>query len=131
MGVNADTFTLEKINHIKDLEIARHNLNYKSQQLQNASMDNQPVEACQVLFLGFGEEGDDGEDFTPVISRKSKKELKYVNKIQRSMERIRYNTRSLGAQSGFGAAQGKATNDHPVCGMVAGSRARKKNPKYL
>jgi hypothetical protein len=72
MGVNPDTFTLEKINHIKDLEIARHNLNCKSQLLQIDSMDKQPGGASQVLFLGFGEEDDDGEDFTLVLSRKPK-----------------------------------------------------------
>jgi hypothetical protein len=35
-------------------------------------MDKQPGGASQVLFLGFGEEDDDGEDFTLVLSRKPK-----------------------------------------------------------
>jgi hypothetical protein len=81
--------------------------------------------------LGFGEENDDEEDFTPVVSRRTRKRLKSAKKNQRPMERNRCNTRSLGAQSDVGAAQGKVTDDHPVCGMVTGPRVRRKNPKYL
>jgi hypothetical protein len=62
------------------------------------------MEASHVLLLGFGEDDYDGDDFTPVLSRKTKRKLKSGNKIQRSMERNRYNTRSMGAQSGSGAA---------------------------
>jgi hypothetical protein len=108
MGVDPDTFTLENINHIKDLEIARHNLNCKSQLLQNNNKDAQPAEPSKVLFWGFGEEDDEEEEFTPVVSRRTRKRMKSVNKIQRSMERNIYNTRSLGAQSGVGVVHGKS-----------------------
>jgi hypothetical protein len=87
MCVDPDTFTLENINHIKDLEIARHNLNCKSQLLQNENKDAQPAEPSQVLFLGFGEQNDEEEDFAPVVSRRTRKRLKCANKIQRSMEK--------------------------------------------
>jgi hypothetical protein len=80
MGVDPNTFTLENINHIKDLEIARHNLNCKSQVLQNEQKDIQTGEPNQVLFLGFGEENEEEEEFTPVVSRRTRKKLKSAKK---------------------------------------------------
>jgi hypothetical protein len=99
--------------------------------LQNEQKDVQTSEPNQVLFLRFGEENEEEEEFTPVVSRKTRKKLKSAKKIQRSMENNGCKARSLGAQSGFGAAQGKATDGHPVCDIVTGPRVRRKNPKYL
>jgi hypothetical protein len=70
----------------KDLEVARHNLNCKYQLQQNVGVEEQPVENNEVLFFGFGEEEEDGEEFTPVLSRKTMKKMKSSSKILRSLE---------------------------------------------
>jgi hypothetical protein len=131
MGVAPDSFDLEKINHIKALEIARHNLADRIN--KNVSVDEKESDTAgaQTLFLGFGQEEMDDEGFTPFLSKKTKKKMQSACKIQRSLEKNRQRRKDLGAQSGFCAAQEKVINDHPVCGIVTGSRIRKKNPKYL
>jgi hypothetical protein len=78
------------------------------------------------LFLGFGEEDMDDDGFTPVMSKKTKKRMKSACKIQRSLEKNRQRRKELGAQSGLCAAQEKVINDHHVCGIVTGSRIRRK-----
>jgi hypothetical protein len=71
-------------------------------------------------LLGFGEDHDDEEDFTSVVSRRSGQTKKSACQI------------SLGRTlSKSGVASAKALNDPPLCGIVARSRRRKQNPKYL
>jgi hypothetical protein len=57
--------------------------------------------------------------------------MKSVGKNQRSLERNRHDAKTVGPESGCGAAQVKVINDHPMCGIVSGSRVRRNNPKYL
>jgi hypothetical protein len=73
----------------------------------------------------------DDEGYTPFLSKKTKKRMKSACKIQRSLEKNRQKRVEVGAQSSLCAAQEKVINDHPVCGIVPGSRIRRKNPKYL
>jgi hypothetical protein len=128
MGVAPYTFNLEKINHLKALEIARHNLNDKMNKDNNLVEEQHAAGCVQTLFLGFDEEDVYDEGYTPVLSRKSKRKMKSSCKIQKSLERNRQKNNGLGAQAGYGAAQVKVNNDHPVCGIVSGSRIRKKIP---
>jgi hypothetical protein len=99
MGVNLDTFTLDKINNITDLDVARHNLNCKTHMKKLENLEEQPAISNQVLFLSFGGDEEEVDDFTPVISRKTKKKMKSACKIQRFLERNRQNAKSKGAQS--------------------------------
>jgi hypothetical protein len=94
-------------------------------------VEEQAADCAQTLFLGFGEEDVDEEGFTLVLSKKTKKKMKSSCKIQRSLEKNRQKRKKLGAQAGYRAAQEKVNDDHLVCGIVAGSRIRRKNPKYL
>jgi hypothetical protein len=73
MGINLDTFNLEKINHIKDLEIARHNLIGKTHMQKNVVVEEQSFQSNQVLFLCFGEDDVDDDAFTPVLSKKPRR----------------------------------------------------------
>jgi hypothetical protein len=127
MGVDPISFSFEKINCMKDLEIARHSLiekqKYKSSE-QKESMPHQP------LLLGFGEDSDEELDFTPVLSRKSKKKLRSAVKLKKG-EEVFYQNRSIGgAQAKSCAASVKVRNYHPLSDTVSGSRVRKQNPKY-
>jgi hypothetical protein len=131
MGVAPGSFNLEKINHIKALEIARHNLADKNKKNVNVQETENVTAGAHTLLLGFCEEEMDDEDYTPFISKKNRKRMKSACKIQRSLEKNSQRRMELGAQSGLCAAQEKVNNDHPVCGIVAGSRIRRKNPKYL
>jgi hypothetical protein len=131
MGVVPGSFNLEKINHIKALEVARHNLAEKIIKKVNDKESESDTVGTHTLFLGFGEEDMDYEGYTPFLSKKTKKRMKSACKIQRSLEKNRQKRVEVGAQSGLCAAQEKVINDHPVCGIVTGSRIRRKNPKYL
>jgi hypothetical protein len=70
MGVDPSSFSLDKINSMKDLEIARHSLIAKQ---VNGKSDMEKPESRQPLLLGFDEESEDDFDFTPVISKKTRK----------------------------------------------------------
>jgi hypothetical protein len=65
------------------------------------------------------------------LSRRTKNKMKSARKIQRSLERNRHDAKTVGPESGCGAAQVKVNNDNPVCGIVTGPRVRRKNPRYL
>jgi hypothetical protein len=67
MGVNPETLPLERINYLKDMEHARHAIaDVQEKQLQNEDTENPRV-------LGYGEEHEDEEGFTLVISRRNEK----------------------------------------------------------
>jgi hypothetical protein len=67
MGVNSKYFSLEKINYLKDLELARHSTN----DIQGNFAVDLPPDTGQVLLLGFGEEQEEEmQDFTLVIFNK-------------------------------------------------------------
>jgi hypothetical protein len=83
------------------------------------------------LLLGFGEESDDGEDFTPVISKRTKKKLRSAVKMGKRSNHSEDVKSGGGAQFKSSAASMKVHNYHPLSDIVSGSRVRKKNPKYL
>jgi hypothetical protein len=72
MGVSQFSLPLEKVHYLKDLEIARHSI--KEMQGKETAVVN---ESDTILLLGFNEElEDDIDDFTPVVSRRTKKQRK-------------------------------------------------------
>jgi hypothetical protein len=130
MGVNPETFTLEKINYLKDLEQARHAID-KVQNAQEAEVDS---DSDRVLLLGFESDQDlaEEDDFTPVVSRRNRKKRRSAGKDKRWKGTPAKSGGSFeGAQSKSCAALGKVNNAHPLSGIVTGTRCRKKNPKYL
>jgi hypothetical protein len=128
MGVDPSTFSLENVDCLKDLEIARHQLDRKQQEKSNESEDSNQQDP---LLLGFGEETTDDEGFTPVLSRKTRKAMRSASKVRIGGKNDEGSVRSRRAQSKSSAASVKAHNNHPLCDIMAGSRVRKKNPKYL
>jgi hypothetical protein len=129
IGVNPVSLYMEKINYLKDLEQARHAIAIV-QSNQEIESDSEPE---RILLLGFGREQDiDEDDFTPVISRRSRKKRKSGGRTGRWRETPAKSGGSfVGAQSKSCAAQGKVNNVHPLSDIVTGPRCRKKNLKYL
>ena len=127
MGVDPTSFTLEKVDIMKYLEIARHNLNKKMVGVEAEANENNR----QVALLGAGEDSIDDEGFTPVVSKSSQKKIKAARRLLvDGLSSI--NCRDVGgAQVGCSAASVKVNNNHPVSGVVAGSRIRKKKPKVF
>jgi hypothetical protein len=82
-------------------------------------------------ILQFGEESDDGEDFTPVISKRTKKKMRSAVKLSKRSNHSESVKSGGGAQFKSSAASVKVHNNHSLCDIVSGSRVRKKNPKYL
>jgi hypothetical protein len=71
MGISHDSFPTEKVNYLKDLEIARHSINEMQEKNESPTVSN---EHTQILLLGLSENTDDDmEEFTPVVSRRTKK----------------------------------------------------------
>jgi ActR/RegA family two-component response regulator len=92
MAVSSESFSLEKINHRKDLEVACHS--------RTDIHENNVVDPCAdtglVLLLGFGEEREDEmEEFTPFISRRTKKRM-----ISTSKKSVRGTLAKSGVASG-------------------------------
>jgi hypothetical protein len=73
MGINASSLSFEKIDCLKDLEIARHNINMKKDTA--TSTVEEQVFPAPPLLLGFGEDSDDEGDFTPIISKRTRKKF--------------------------------------------------------
>jgi hypothetical protein len=105
--------------------------------VQNSDVNSNDVDSNPILLLGLGEEQSESdrdveeEVFTPVLSRRKRKNKKSACKIGRSGSQLTSGDATLGAQSKSCAAQVKASNDHPLSGIIAGTRRRKQNPKYL
>jgi hypothetical protein len=129
MGIDPSSFQLENIDCLKDLEIARHHIDQKLQEnIDTPSESN----SQSPLLLGFGESDLDSYGFTPVLSKSSKKKMKAAARCRISVQqKKKESVRSGGAQSKSSAASVKAHSYHPLCDIVAGSRIRKRNPKYL
>jgi hypothetical protein len=121
MGVNLETLPMERINYLKDMEHARHAIaDVQEKQLQNEDTENPRV-------LGYGEEHEDEEGFTLVISRRNEKKRKSVcKKAMRRESPAKSGGSRGGAQAKSGAALGKVFNDHPLCDIVTRPRYRKK-----
>jgi hypothetical protein len=130
MGINPETFTMENINYLKDLEHARH-------AIAIAHTGTEPEDESdteRILLLGFDkEQGCEDEDgFTPVLSRKKRKKRRsLINSGRRREPPSKSGGSPEGAQSKSSAALGKVNNAHPLSGIVTGTRCRKRNPKYL
>jgi hypothetical protein len=105
--------------------------------VKNSAIVSNSDDTQQVLLLGLGPDQSDSDrdvdedDFTPVVSRKKKRSKRSACKIGRSGSQSKSGDATVGAQVKSCAAQVKACNNHPLSGIVAGSRRRKQNPKYL
>jgi hypothetical protein len=122
MGVNPETLPLERINYLIDMEHAIH-----AADVQERQLPNEETEKPNVLFLGYGEEQEDEQGFTHVISRMSRKKRKSVcKKVVRRESPAKSGGSRRGAQAKSGAASGKVFNDCPLCGIVTGPKCRKK-----
>jgi hypothetical protein len=122
-------FPPEKVNYLKDLEIARHSINDMQEKNESATTSE---EHTQILLLGLSDNTDDEfEDFTPVVSRRTRKKRKLVEKKALRGTPAKSGVASRGAHSRSSAASVKVANDHPLCGIVTGTRNRKQNYKYL
>jgi hypothetical protein len=127
MGASQCSLPLEKVHYLKDLEIARHSI--KEMQGKETAVVN---ESDTILLLGFNEElEDDIDDFTPVVSRRTKKQRKSAEKKKGRGTPTKSGVASRGALAKSSAASVKVHNDHPLCGIVTGTRNRRKNSKYL
>jgi hypothetical protein len=129
MGISHDSFPSEKVNYLKDLEIARHSIN----EMQGKSEDIPIAQsATQILLLGLSDNGDDDmEDYTPVVSRRSKKKKKSADRKSLRGTLAKSGVASGGAHTRSSAASVKVANDHPLCGIVTGARNRRQNKRYL
>jgi hypothetical protein len=129
MGIDPSSFQLENIDCLKDLEIARHHIDQKLQEKNDTPSDSI---SQSPLLLGFGESESDSDGFTPVLSKSSRKKMKAAARCRISVQqKKKESVRSGGAQSKSSAASVKAHSYHLLCDIVAGSRIRKRNPKYL
>jgi hypothetical protein len=81
-------------------------------------------------LLGFGEGEEDEDDFTPVMSKRSRKKIRSSYKISIRDAQSKSGACSSGAQGKSCATLVKANNYHPLCDIVAGPRERRKNSKY-
>jgi hypothetical protein len=130
IGVDPETFTLDNINYLKDLEQARHAIAVA----HTSSEPEIESDTEKILLLGFdGEHVSEEEDgFTPVLSRWKRRKRRSLTKSgRRGGSPVQSGVSPEGAQSKSSAALGKVNNDHPLCGIVTGTRCRKKNPRYL
>jgi hypothetical protein len=129
MGISHDSFPPEKLNYLKDLEIARHSINEMQEKNDSVPVSN---ESSQILLLGFLDNlDDDMEDFTPVVSRKTKKKRKSAEKGSLRGTLAKSGVTSGGAHFRSSVASVKVANDHPLCGIVTRTRNRKQNHMYL
>jgi hypothetical protein len=129
MGVNPETFTMENINYLKDLEQARHAIDVA----QTVTEPETESDTEKIMLLGDREQGcEDEDDFTHVLSRKKRRKRRsLINSGRRRESPITSGDSLEGAQSKSSAALGKVNNFHPSSGIVTGTRCRKRNPRYL
>ena len=122
-----NTFNLEDVNCLRDLEIARHNI------IQKAGEKNNKQEEMSNRFMLLDWKGteEDEEGFTPVISRSRKIALRARNKVIWRGTHTSSGVASRGARSRCSAASVKVNNYHPLCDVVTGTMERKKPARYL
>jgi hypothetical protein len=86
MGIRPDSFSLQRINYLKDLETAKHAMATVQDSSDTTSCDG----ANQILLLGLDAEqsdsdrGEEEDDFTLVLSKRKKRAKKFACKIGRS-----------------------------------------------
>jgi hypothetical protein len=76
-------------------------------------------------------ENKEEEGFTPAVSRRKRKEKKYACKILLGGTLAKSVVASGGAHTKSSVTSVKDLNEDPLCGIMAGARRRKVNPKYL
>jgi hypothetical protein len=122
IGIDAASLPLATIHLLKDLESARDNLTNK-QIIKNANskiveIENEDSGEDDNVLLG---KEDNLEEFTPVVSRRSKKNLKKLSGGKKSNQGVSLcGTKSLR----------KGSNNHPLCDIITGPRLRSHNTKY-
>jgi hypothetical protein len=116
IGIDVSSLPLETINQLRDLEIARDNL-AKKQSMKNKidKIVEEVSMAVDVLELKDSDLEDDLDDFTPVVSRKSKKNLRKNSKGKKA---------NLGVSLGGTKSLRRASNNHPLCDIITGPRLR-------
>ena len=114
------------MDYLKDLEIARHHIANKSSTVMAEATDNN----TEVALLGWGEEEVDKDGFTPVLSNSTRKNIRTARRLMVEGLPSGSGKSCGGALAGCSAASVKVTNNHPLSGVVTGSRVRKKKPKY-
>jgi hypothetical protein len=122
IGIDAASLPLATIHLLKDLESARDNLINK-QVIKNASSK---VVGIENVISGeedndlFGTE-DNLDEFTPVVSRKIKKNLKKLSGGKKSNQ---------GAPLCGTKSLRKGSNNHPLCDIITSPRLRSHKSKY-
>lgn len=116
IGIDMDDMHLEKIHLLQDLEVARHNLGAKKEEVVE---EGAPIANGQVILLDWENDHIEQEDFTPVISRKTKKKNKSVVKVApRSRSQLDMSNKTSDSAS-------------HKCEELPPTRNRKKKSKYL
>jgi hypothetical protein len=128
MGVDPSTFNLDNVDCLKDLEIARHSINQKLEEKYSIPLEQKPHSP---LLLGFGEMILIMKILPLFCLKKSKKRIRSAIKVTLRKQQLRETDKSGGAQAKSCAASVKAHKYHPESDIVAGSRVRRRNPKYL
>jgi hypothetical protein len=116
IGIDVSSLPLNTINQLRDLEIARDNLAKKQSMKNNIDkiVEEVPVVVEELEHKGLDLEGD-FDDFTPVVSRRSKKNLCKNSEGKKANQGVPLScTKSLH----------RASNNHPLCDIITGPRLR-------
>jgi hypothetical protein len=116
IGIDVSSLPLNTINQLRDLENARGNLAKKQ------SMKNKVDKTVEEIFVADdilehkdSDLEDDLDDFTLVVSRKSKKNLRKNSAGKKANQGVPLSgTKSLS----------RASNNHPLCDIITGPRLR-------
>jgi hypothetical protein len=122
IGIDAASLPLSTIHLLKDLELARDNLTnkqiIKSTNSKNVELE---IEISGEDDTDLLDNGDILEEFTPVVSRRTKKNLKKLSGGKKSNQGVPLcGTKSLR----------KGSNNHPLCDIITGPRLRSHTTKY-
>jgi hypothetical protein len=122
IGIDAASLPLSTIHLLKDLELARDNLTnkqiIKSTNSKNVELE---IEISGEDDTDLLDNGDILEEFTPVVSRRTKKNLKKMSGGKKSNQGVPLcGTKSLR----------KGSNNHPLCDIITGPRLRSHTTKY-
>jgi hypothetical protein len=116
IGIDVSSLPLNTINQLRDLEIARDNLAKKQSMKNNIDkiVEEVPVVVEELEHKGLDLEGD-FDDFTPVVSRRGKKNLRKNSEGKKANQGVPLSgTKSLS----------RAGNNHPLCDIITGPRLR-------
>jgi len=87
MGIKDNTITMENIDILKDLELARYNLLTRNDELVNEPNEEAPsivILPFEAKFIEWHSEDSDQGDFTEVISQRMKKKLAQLKKKRKN-----------------------------------------------